>query len=252
MERKTNMSFRTIILTAMLVVGGVALSASGLDVLDFESIPSGSLVDDMLIGDQYEAAYGMRFRLDLDADGLPDDPAVLPLLEQTGGPREDFGFITSSSGTDLVDQAAAGYESRLGGYFLRAPSLWPFNLVVLFSQPVEEVSADIWDLDGESVSYTEQWRIDAMGPAYLTGDANAIVDTLLTPEIADLEFDGKPYGFTLRRPERDIVALRLTFVGGKTYDVGVGFDNFATVVPEPATVSLLALGGMALIRRRNK
>ncbi|NIA22261.1 MAG: PEP-CTERM sorting domain-containing protein [Anaerolineaceae bacterium] len=31
-----------------------------------------------------------------------------------------------------------------------------------------------------------------------------------------------------------------------------GADDFSIAVPEPATLSLLALGGLALLRRRNK
>ncbi len=246
MARKTNMSFRPIVLTALLVVGGVALSASGLNVLDFESIPSGSLIDDMQIGDQYEATHGMRFRLDLDADGLPDGPGAQPWLEQIGGTKDDFAFTYDTG--HLVDSAAPGFEGQLGDYFLRG-TLTPYTLIVLYFQPMAEVSGEIWDLDGTR-GHSERWRIDVMGPDYLANnDATDVVASLISPEQENLTWDGRPWEFSLARQERDIHALRLEFIGSKTDRVGGGFDNFSATVPEPATVGLMVFGGVGLLRR---
>ena len=47
------------------------------------------------------------------------------------------------------------------------------------------------------------------------------------------------------------VRVEAEFVGTKTRAVGFSFNNYsATTIPEPATVSLLAFGGLLLLRRK--
>jgi hypothetical protein len=51
----------------------------------------------------------------------------------------------------------------------------------------------------------------------------------------------------------DTIALRITSNGeGDTYETTHWIDNISVAVPEPGTMSLLALGGLAILRRRRR
>src|SRR5690606_31635510 len=47
----------------------------------------------------------------------------------------------------------------------------------------------------------------------------------------------------------DYFGYRIRQVNGDDYSIGVNLDNFS-IVPEPASLSLLGLGGLAMLRRR--
>ncbi len=99
------------------------------------------------------------------------------------------------------------------------------------------------DIDGDGVS-TLALNVEAEDfTAVIGGDTNNSQDfngatvTIFGWEIKDGEFAEGRFDITF-----DTVTTANTWPGGDRFDV----------VPEPATLSLLALGGMALIRRRNR
>jgi hypothetical protein len=51
-----------------------------------------------------------------------------------------------------------------------------------------------------------------------------------------------PWHFAFTRETADLFGIRIEFVGSKTWGIGAGFDRFWCAVPEPGTLSLLALG----------
>ena len=207
-------------------------------IVDFETLPGGIPIDNLPISDQYEPEFGIRFRLDIDGDGLPD-PDPFPFLEQQGGDdNSPHGFTSDLLG--LADTAASGYEDTLGQFFLRGPAgdYPPFNLVVLYSTPVCQALGQIWDIDGSGTENSEQWRVEAMGRDYVySNDPGNVLDFVCSPNGTDATLDAKPWTFSFDTDSPDIFALRITFVGTKTTNIGVAFDNFSSVLYPSAAES---------------
>lgn len=84
------------------------------------------------------------------------------------------------------------------------------------------------------------------------GDVPAGVATLLdVGETATAPFDwtSKSYTVPVGATGYDYLAVRITGTKGSGTAPGVGFDN-VSLVPEPGTMLLLGLGGLAVIRRK--
>jgi hypothetical protein len=226
----------------LLTVVALAPSAVLAQTIDFETVPGGLPADQLAITGQYRASYGVTFSL---SDGSA------PVLEELRGFDPGYGFSVGV----LRDVAAPGYESQLGHYFLRigsgdAASAPLPDLLVSYDTPVAAASAQIWDIDGQ-IDATEQWRVDALDA---TGH---VVDSLTSPSgMADdtSSLSGKPWNWSFDHGARaDIAGVRIVFIGSKTTDIGLGFDQFSvsSPVPEPGSVALLAgLAGLAYRGRR--
>ena len=78
--------------------------------INFDDVPGGA-VDMMFIGDQYEADFGVRFRLE--DPGTPLQGTVLPRLAKRGLPRTAFnGYLR------LPDEPNADDLPLVGEFFL--------------------------------------------------------------------------------------------------------------------------------------
>jgi hypothetical protein len=69
----------------------------------------------------------------------------------------------------------------------------------------------------------------------------------------DLVDEGPTLTYTYDIPDNTVSATASVFWAGNSSSEGVDIDNLSFVgTPEPATMSLLALGGLALLRRRRR
>lgn len=218
--------FRHLLLLATLTLVGL----SSAQVIDFETIPGGSPVDNAIITDQFRVSHGVRFRLDTTGNGLPD--SKFPRIEATG--QDGTDAFVGIGGNDKVGLTLTG---RLGDFFLRshlsrdAGATAPLSLIILYDAPVSAASAEIWDIDG--FASTEQWQIDAMGADYVNAnDVTDVVDSLLSPIGNTTLLHAKPWTFSFdHHGTSDIHALRIQFVGSKTDSIGFAFDNFSPSSP---------------------
>lgn len=132
-----------------------------------------------------------------------------------------FGVNTFSSGATLRFDAAA--TSATGGvYGLRVGSL----IVPFFSYANGDTHTVSLDAD------------------YIAGLVTALVDG--TPELTNYPFASPTIGLTT-------VSESFFFMNGHTGDSNsVVIDNISGSVPEPASLSLLAMGAVGLLSRRRR
>lgn len=227
----------------LLASAALAQAAGG--VINFESVPGSSPVDQLAIPHQYQASFGVTFAT---------STGGTPYLEAVGGSDLGYGFLYGPN--DLQDTAAPGFESQLGAFYLRFGTtnllVAPVpSLVISYSTPVAAASAQIWDIDS-NLNGTEQWRIDALG------QSGNVISSVLSPVglvyTDPASLDGKPWTWSFDHgANADIYTISVTFVGSKTIDIGLAFDNFSpsSPVPEVGTHWLMALGFLAsLVARR--
>jgi hypothetical protein len=160
-------------------------------------------------------------------DGIAD-PNVYPYLEKTGDDGLN-GFQCSTGFGSPYDYAENGMGNQLGQYFLRTTAFSLTNgtetLLVSYITPVTLASGEIWDIDA-NVQGTEQWRIEALN------ENLQVCTNVLTPAGIDYRldesFDGLPWSFNIEAGGAEkIAALRFVFVGSKTNDIGLAFNNFS-------------------------
>ncbi len=105
------------------------------------------------------------------------------------------------------------------------------------------------------------WRLYALGSSQVTVSGGTIEEIMMiwstvTVEGSDFSISGVPVplGTYTRFDERDPLAGALsgTFGSGETFtnNFEIHGDGQLVLIPEPATLALLALGGLLLIRRR--
>lgn len=228
--------------TFVSLFGWLAASPAGALSIDLESIPGAT--DGMALSQQLRAAYGVWFGIDWNGDGVPD-PGAAPRLERAGN-DEGWAFVNDVDPDG--EKAAPGYEARLGEWMIGMPVHRPgAAFMMLFDAGMGYVAGDIWDLDGNPAQGTEQWCIDALGAD------GEILATILSPigqTLDETSWNAAPWHFQFERETADLRALRISFMGTKTWGIGAAFDGFFVSVPEPGTLGLLALGTAALALRR--
>ena len=241
------------LIAAALVAAPATASIINFEPDSFGNLPDGSAaVDNGAILDQYEAAFGVRFGLDSDKD-LVRDAGTAPVLERVGAADAVNGFRNDP--LDAWDVAEPGLEAELGDWFLRTDGLagdLASLLIEYTAGGTFEASGQIWDIDGSNPSATEQWLVTAY-------DASGNpVDSMLSPlgddNSAAVPTESAPWtwSFDVMPDGPAIEAILIEFVGSKTNNVGLAFDNFAPrVVPTPGSAALAAMG-LALVARKRR
>ena len=161
-------------------------------------------------------------------------------MVNSGGILGGIGFIdgpvTSNSGGTLAPGASAG--------------------TLMLYDDLTLVSGSILDIElGGLIQGTEYDFIDVVGDVSLSGLLDvSLLDPLILGEYQQfdiLSVGGELTGTFAGLAEGDLVGN----FGGMdlfiSYAAGTGNDVSLSTVPEPATMSLLALGGLAMLRRRS-
>jgi hypothetical protein len=197
--------------------------------IDFETVPGvGTPTEGMAITTQYQASQGMSFQM---------LGGAAPLMIESGNPSGQYWAFLSPYG-DGENVPAPG--QNVGSYFITDPATVtnvPFSpLVVTYSAPVRGASGVVLDVDSPEVY---------MITAFDAG--NVAIDSLQLTSASPNAGDAMAAPWSFLHASADIASVQIASV----YGGGVAYDNFATVeVPEPASLSLLAFGGAALLRRR--
>ena len=157
---------------------------------------------------------------------------------------------SSVAGSAIVEDIVVGPRLVLGQYY------WQDTLAVIYNQPPNDPT-DALATDEHFVMIRHETDLDG----------NTVVDMWVDPPLANEA--GLPD--LNDSPDGDFQSTSVVIVGGHTFDTWtfrgwghadllVDYDeirmgtSYADVapVPEPATLSLLALGGLAMLRRRRE
>ena len=182
--------------------------------IDFETIPSGQLVDNMDIFDQYSDVFGVSFSLE---GGIPAK------LAKVGAPMT--AFQGPNNGADMP---AAGVD--IGQYFLTDNgTVFGLNadpIYVNFLSPMDSVSGCILDMD-----FGERFVVHALGEF---GDV-IFADTIFSSSVINgVIIPGDPgtgdglcteWGFRLDECEGSIFSVKLDGFRVTNGGFGLGLDN---------------------------
>ncbi len=251
---------------ALVAAGALWATQAWASLIDFETLPGGNPVDNQTISTQYAAVAdgGVSFYYDGNNDGLPDSDGqggFVPMYLERSGPAngttdtDPQGYLYNQG--SVYDGVHPSETRSLGDFFLRATTEVterpPFSMIVQYTQPTAAFSGEIWDIDGNTAQGSEKWTIEIYG----SDGGSAFSDSFDSPEWATTDsssLDGKAWFFEYVAADGvEIDEVRFVFSGTKTTGIGLAFDNFnSTAVPEPATMSLLGLGGLALLVKKRR
>ena len=207
-------------------------------IIDFETTPSGASATDnalLELNDAYTVGdVSVTFGFDNDGDGITETRAK---FEQTGPSDPERGFEGCPVSSFVDDTADPGFETQLGGFFLRQPSpLSAFGKFVIDysgAGVVDAASGEIWDIDGSSIG-VEEYRVEAFdGDGTLLGSINSPIGN--PGGSCENPLDGQPWVFQFSGLTEGIDRIEITFIGTKTSGVGLAFNNFdatGEAVPE--------------------
>jgi hypothetical protein len=208
--------------------------------IDFETVPGGPAADGLVVADQFQAGYGVRFALE--GGGFPQ------LAEANGAPRTAFGGPPDNA----PDTPAPGHDA--GRFFLTddgAIGAPPPALIVSFDVAMAHAHLVILDIDGwpgASGMIFEAFRVEARDAG------GALLDAIVRSYPEAGTGDGVATLFAFDRPDADIRSLRVSYdaSSSKTWGVGFALDDLWLAIPEPGTLALVASGVTALAARARR
>ncbi len=217
----------------MIAVSGMILATGAAcgKVIDFETLPDGSVpVDDLELDRTTSYSFGGRLitvGFDTDGDKVADTNAV---FDEAGLNGADDGFRNNQTGH--WDEARAGFDGQLGQWLLRKPSDWEgdWALIIEYSEPVNSISGEIWDIDGSPSAY-DQWRLVAYDDS---GNELASATSPFFFSFGADSLDALPWVYSLQSDE-PITKVEILFIGIVGSDQGFAFNNFSVenAVPGP-------------------
>lgn len=238
------MSVRLAILFALLSV----IPSASAQLIDFETDPAGGLpVDNNPLATPYNLTAGgtVDFFFDVNFSNVRDTGDANALFEAAGQDGSD-GFVNSGSGVN--DDAAGPFDLQLGGFFLRQPVNGtvppPFIIDYNTSNPITALGGEIWDIDGSTQLGTERWLVEVLSAT------NVPLASQLSPLGVDNTMDSMPWTFGFSGLPSGVDKVRITFVGSKTMGLGLAFNNYTPVTPEPASLGAVAM--LAVITRHRR
>lgn len=235
---------RRFYILSVVLVFVVALSASHAtaQLITFEQTPAGGTpIDDALLSTPYNLTGGGTVRFYFDDNGNTNFDAGTdddPMFEAIGADGAD-GF--TNSGLGASDVAAPGFASQLGSFFVR-PQVTvgipdPFVVDYATGQTITALSGEIWDIDGTVIG-TELWLVSVLD------SSNLLLASQVSPLGNTTALDGRPWVFSFTGLPLGVDKVRLDFIGTKTNNIGLAFNNFSptVAVPEPGSLGLLGVG----------
>jgi len=237
------------VILAIGVIQGVAFGR--VVTIDFETLPDGTIpTDDSIIFEQYKLTHLTTFEVDLDGDINTDssDDRKRARFEQRGPDTDVYSTGFRYDQGLAFDQEAPGFVGQLGEYFLRLISVGAnptqANLLIEFTESVNEVSGNIWDIDtiGDHPEWFEQWDVHAY--TKLANGTYVLLDTIVSPKGIDPlgtnasnSLDGKPWLWQFTRADFEIDAVMINFSGARPRNVGLAFELLRIMFedPEPET-----------------
>jgi len=178
--------------------------------------------------------YLIDFETFGDGSTVVGDPIV------DGTEWSDLGVqFSPAPPSDVLQLTDSGNTVTSGTHALFSPS--PFdhsNYVITFSTPVESVG--FWLIDSELTDPVEELVLyDASDNPLLS----------MTPPFLGYITTGPESNYFLGYTS-DTPISKIALIEHANDDDGVGFDDFRYTVPEPTSIGLMGLGGLALLRRR--
>ncbi|MBI9018392.1 MAG: PEP-CTERM sorting domain-containing protein [Phycisphaerae bacterium] len=105
---------------------------------------------------------------------------------------------------------------------------------------------------GWSAKFSDARDQDGNATVYFSAAVDSMTGPVLAGDLFEMTFEATEEGIFTFAAFADPVAATSATLGGVAYPVEQLPTASVTVVPEPMTMSLLGLGGLAMIRRRRK
>lgn len=198
---------KTMVAIWALFIGLCDWGPARAQLIDFETVPGGTPAVGVSIFQQYQALYGVSFRIDGSSDSL--------YLGDYGNLRE--GWRCQTGALDCLLSPA-----DVGAFFLAHPQAGTPTLrdvLIDYAIPTDALGFDLADVDG-----MEEWEIRAYGEfgnelafQVLRAGEPGTGDGIMT----NVVFEGVGA----------ISQVRLTFTGTPNPNIGFGFDNFTPSCP---------------------